>query len=488
MWWSTFDSNNIVDLEAPAPAPTPANAVKTEDNEESNDFDFGSSYEGDDVVNLDLSCPAAGTMERAGENRRPAAAKPAPSVREMGNRRPLGEINNVVGARAHPCAIAKKPMLEKTGRDERKPSPVSRRPVTRNFAASLGSRKQPGRQATAAPPGFDPKNEPITTDTDDDDVESESVDDADMDENEFEDAASEDDESLMDIDSADAGNPLAATEYVQEMYKYYWENEETSCVRPDYMSSQGDINQKMRAILIDWLIEVHYKFELMEETLFLTVNLIDRFLEKEVVPRKKLQLVGMTAMLLACKYEEVAVPVVEDLVIISDRAYTKGEVLEMEKWILNTLEFNMSVPTPYVFLRRFLKAADSDRKLHLVSFFMLELCLVEYQMLKYRPSLLAAAAVYTAQRAISRCWQWTKVCEMHSRYTRDQLIECSNMMVQFHQNAGGGKLTGVHRKYSTFKFGKKAKNVDCAVKLDTTKGYDRVECQSERHDAKARVC
>jgi hypothetical protein len=55
MWWSTFDSNNIVDLEAPAPAPTPANAVKTEDNEESNDFDFGSSYEGDDVVNLDLS-------------------------------------------------------------------------------------------------------------------------------------------------------------------------------------------------------------------------------------------------------------------------------------------------------------------------------------------------------------------------------------------------------------------------------------------------
>ena len=67
----------------------------------------------------------------------------------------------------------------------------------------------------------------------------------------------------------------------------------------------------------------------MDETLFLTVNIIDRFLEKEVVPRKKLQLVGMTALLLACKYEEVSVPVVEDLVIISDRAYTKGQVLEM---------------------------------------------------------------------------------------------------------------------------------------------------------------
>ena len=77
------------------------------------------------------------------------------------------------------------------------------------------------------------------------------------------------------------------------------------------------------------LCQVHYKFELMDETLFLTVNIIDRFLEKQVVPRKKLQLVGVTAMLLACKYEEVSVPVVEDLVLISDRAYTKGQILEM---------------------------------------------------------------------------------------------------------------------------------------------------------------
>jgi cyclin B len=80
-------------------------------------------------------------------------------------------------------------------------------------------------------------------------------------------------------------------------------------------------------------------------------------------------------------------------------------------------------------MRRFLKETDYDRKVHLVSFFMLELCLVEYQMLKHRPSLLAATAVYTAQCAISRCWEWTKICEMLSRYTRDQLIDCSNMIV-----------------------------------------------------------
>ena len=134
-------------------------------------------------------------------------------------------------------------------------------------------------------------------------------------------------------------------------------------------------------------MQVHYKLELLEETLFLNVNIIDRFLALENVVRKKLQLVGVTAMLLACKYEEVSVPVVEDLILICDRAYTRADILEMvkmvnififcakdkkiremtlkfmqERWIVNTLKFNMSVPTPYCFMRRFLKAAQAEKK------------------------------------------------------------------------------------------------------------------------------
>ncbi|KAL5704312.1 Cyclin-B2-1 [Ranunculus cassubicifolius] len=113
------------------------------------------------------------------------------------------------------------------------------------------------------------------------------------------------------------------------------------------MALQYDINERMRAILIDWLIEVHYKFELMDETLFLTVNLIDRFLEHHAIDRNMIQLDGVTAMLLACKYEEVSVPIVDDLIVISDRAYTTKEVLDMEKSILNKLQLNMSVETPF---------------------------------------------------------------------------------------------------------------------------------------------
>ncbi|GAB2282473.1 G2/mitotic-specific cyclin-1 [Dionaea muscipula] len=278
---------------------------------------------------------------------------------------------------------------------------------------------------------------------------------------------------VTDIDGRDTKNPLAVVEYIADLYSNYKRMEGCSSVPSDYMSQQLDINENMRAILIDWLIEVHYKFELREETLFLTVNLIDRFLARQTtVARKRLQLVGLVAMLLACKYEEVSVPVVDDFIFISDKAYTRRDLLDMEKLVLNTLQFNLSTPTPYVFMRRFLKAAesdsDSDQKLELLSFFLMELCLVEYEMLKYPPSLLAAAAVYTAQCTVyGTKHYWNKTCQWHTNYSEHQLLECCRHMVGFHQKAGTGKLTGVHRKYSTSKFGFAAKCVPALFLIDS---------------------
>ena len=89
------------------------------------------------------------------------------------------------------------------------------------------------------------------------------------------------------------------------------------------MANQKEINDKMRAILVDWLIEVHSKFKLQKETLFITINIIDRFLEKTVVSKSRLQLVGVTALLIASKYEEIYPPELKDFVYITDRAYSK---------------------------------------------------------------------------------------------------------------------------------------------------------------------
>ncbi|KAM3377635.1 hypothetical protein P3S68_010048 [Capsicum galapagoense] len=157
----------------------------------------------------------------------------------------------------------------------------------------------------------------------------------------------------------------------------------------------------------------------MEETLYLTMNLIDRFLTVQSVIRKKLQLVGIITLLLACKYEEVYVPVVEDLILISDKAYARKEVLEIEKLMVNALQFNMTVPTTYVFMRRFLKASQSDIKVELVSFFLIELCLVEYEMLRFLSSMLTVAAIFTAQCTLGVSRGWNATCEKHSSYNKN---------------------------------------------------------------------
>merc|ERR1711935_433739 len=135
--------------------------------------------------------------------------------------------------------------------------------------------------------------------------------------------------------------------YLQDIHRHYREAEGIKHASPSYMSKQTDINAKMRSILIDWLVEVHVKFKLMIETLYLTINLIDRFLEKETITRNKLQLVGVTAMFLASKYEEIYAPECRDFVYISDKAYTREQILAMEGTMLATLNFQLTTPNAY---------------------------------------------------------------------------------------------------------------------------------------------
>ncbi|KAH7300297.1 hypothetical protein KP509_24G055000 [Ceratopteris richardii] len=259
-------------------------------------------------------------------------------------------------------------------------------------------------------------------------------------------------EPMPNIDAQDVGNQLAVVDYVEDIYSFYKRAEIQSCASHEYMNQQTDINAKMRAILIDWLIEVHLKFKLMPETLFLTVNLIDRFLESNQVMRKSLQLVGVTSMLLACKYEEIWAPEINDFVKICDKAYTRDQILEMEKRMLNKLMFNLTVPTPYVFLVRLLKAACSDPRLEMLAFFLTELCLTEYSMIKYRPSCIAASAVYAAQMTLGRSPYWNTLLQRHSGYTEMHLSECAMLMISFHKAAATGALTIVHKKYTNPKY------------------------------------
>lgn len=252
---------------------------------------------------------------------------------------------------------------------------------------------------------------------------------------------------LPNIDGGDHDNQLAVVEYVEDIYKFYRRTEQMSCV-PDYMPRQQEINAKMRAVLINWLIEVHYRFGLMPETLYLTTNLLDRYLATQLVSRSNYQLVGATAMLLASKYEEIWAPEMNDFLDILENKFERKHVLVMEKAMLNKLKFHLTVPTPYVFLVRFLKAAASDEEMENLVFFLMELSLMQYVMIKFPPSMLAAAAVYTAQITLKKTTVWNDVLKRHTGYSEIDLKECTRLMVAFHQSSEESKLNVVFKKYS----------------------------------------
>jgi cyclin A len=165
---------------------------------------------------------------------------------------------------------------------------------------------------------------------------------------------------------------------------------------------QKDVTQSMRGILVDWLVEVSEEYTLASDTLYLTVYLIDWFLHGNYVQRQQLQLLGITCMLIASKYEEISAPRIEEFCFITDNTYTRDQVLEMENQVLKHFSFQIYTPTPKTFLRRFLRAAQASRlspslEVEFLASYLTELTLIDYHFLKFLPSVVAASAVFLAK-------------------------------------------------------------------------------------------
>lgn len=254
-----------------------------------------------------------------------------------------------------------------------------------------------------------------------------------------------------DIDERDANDPLCATEYVQDMYRHFRSKEMQTSVRPVFMEQQSQINERMRSILVDWLVEVHLKFKLVPETLYLTVNIIDRYLERTEVTRPKLQLVGVTALLIGSKYEEIYPPELRDLVYICDHAYRREQILEMEENVLKTLEYQITIPSAHAFLVRYLKAAHADRRIVQLSCYILDGTLQSYNLLHYLPSQLAAAAVLIARRVVGRN-AWSPTLLRYANYCEEEVVPVARAVLAEKKSAST-ELRAVNKKYSSSRYG-----------------------------------
>uniref|UniRef100_H2L4R1 Cyclin B2 n=1 Tax=Oryzias latipes TaxID=8090 RepID=H2L4R1_ORYLA len=257
--------------------------------------------------------------------------------------------------------------------------------------------------------------------------------------------------AVQDVDEQDADQPQLCSQYVKDIYKYLHILEEQQPVRANYMQGY-EVTERMRALLVDWLVQVHSRFQLLQETLYLTVAILDRFLQVHPVSRRKLQLVGVTAMLVACKYEEMYAPEVGDFAYITDNAFTKSQIVEMEQVILRSLSFQLGRPLPLHFLRRATKVAGADVEKHTLAKYLMELTLLDYHMVHYRPSEVAAAALCLSQLLLDGL-PWSLTQQQYSTYEEQHLKPIMQHMAKnvVLVNEGRTKFLAVKKKYSSSK-------------------------------------
>ena len=189
-------------------------------------------------------------------------------------------------------------------------------------------------------------------------------------------------------------------EYLNEIYSNLLYDEKEIKLKPKigYMKMQNDINEQMRAILIDWLIEVHYRFRLKCETLFQTVWIIDTYLSMYPIIRARLQLLGIASLLISCKSQEIYYPQLNELIDITDGAYIKDELIEMETHVLKVLNFNIVAPSSNDFYNIISKAFNFDNRQYFLGKYFLESSLIDYQMIKYSSSVIAVSCAYIVMK------------------------------------------------------------------------------------------
>ncbi|KAF5018590.1 hypothetical protein F66182_9419 [Fusarium sp. NRRL 66182] len=236
--------------------------------------------------------------------------------------------------------------------------------------------------------------------------------------------------NVKDLDKEDHDDPLMVAEYANEIFEYLRDLECKSIPNPQYMAHQDDLEWKTRGILVDWLIEVHTRFHLLPETLFLAVNVIDRFLSEKVVQLDRLQLVGITAMFIASKYEEVLSPHVENFKRIADDGFSEAEILSAERFVLSTLNYDLSYPNPMNFLRRVSKADNYDIQSRTIGKYLMEISLLDHRFMAYRPSHVAAGAMYLARLMLDR-GEWDETLSYYAGYTEDEIEPVVHLMVDY---------------------------------------------------------
>ncbi|KAJ1733864.1 B-type cyclin [Coemansia sp. Benny D160-2] len=246
----------------------------------------------------------------------------------------------------------------------------------------------------------------------------------------------------VDVDPQDM---TLVAEFSDDIFGYMRELEHRLMPDPAYVERQPALSWSTRSVLVEWLVQVHHRFNLLPETLHLSINFVDRFLSAKEIYVNKLQLVGAVALLVAAKYEEIRIPSVKDIEYMVEKNYGEDEILRAERFMLRMLNFDLGWPGPLSFLRRISKADDYDMATRTLAKYLIEVTLMDERFIGVPCSLVAATAHYLALRFLGK-GPWSRAHVFYSGYFESELLPHALVLVELLMHPRGHRA--IFQKYA----------------------------------------
>ena len=223
-------------------------------------------------------------------------------------------------------------------------------------------------------------------------------------------------------------------------------------INSNYMTLQKSINDKMRAILVDWLIDVHFRFDMKKKTLFNCVYIIDAFLSKNLIDRKYLQLLGMAALLISCKETEIMYPSLNSFLALSDFFFFFQELTNMERFVMKILDFDILAPTAeefYAINAEYFKFGEKQR---FFGEYFLDASLIDYNLLKYNQSTIAVACGYIVMKFFNLNGVHSLLKNTGDNIKQIDVKNCARDLCFLVKNLSNSSLKATKNKYMSDKY------------------------------------
>ena len=278
---------------------------------------------------------------------------------------------------------------------------------------------------------------------------------------------------VEDFDAKNEDDPNEFPEYAMDIFQYYKIREADFKV-PDYLPDQPEVTNSVRAILVDWMVDIQQGLEFNHEVLYTSVKMLDIYLSRTQIVKERLQLIGATIMWIAFKVDDrPPSSKIDDYVYIGDNSYSAKDMLSLEPELLNTIGFDVGYPLSYRFLRRYARVCKAEFEILTHARYFCEAALLDYDFnVGMSESKLAAAALVLAFK-VNKVQNWKDTLAYYSGYSISDLKTLVRKLLKLVKHLKTNELKAVEQKYSHRTYFEVAKIV-----LPKTIDFSEEECPS----------